>query len=1323
MLLPSLADLRKKLSHTVLYAVAHQTARRRSLRNTTPHTTADIALEPRILLSATDSDPNNTISTAGDFGNLTGTTAPQSLNGSLSSADMVDVYKFTITGNTNVAVHLAGLTQNTILQLYFEGDGNLNLDNYELLESINVNPEASLSEALSAGTYYIRIYNSSATVQNYSLEVAAGSTFGSDAGSNFGTATTLVSGAGALQDVIRTNDTDVYKFTLTAASNIIASIQGIDGTNLSEHVRVQLFRDFSGDGSPNNNDSLETFDYVTGAGLIINEALEAGTYFIWITTPDNNEDYDNTAYQISLNTAEITESTDVGSTFATAATLTSGAAPIKNVVQTNDIDVYKFTLAAPSNIIAVIQGIDGGNLSEYVRVQLFRDFSGDGSPNNNDSLETFDYVTGAGLIINEALEAGTYFIWITSSDDNDGYDNTAYQISLNTTAITGATDVGSTLGTAATLISGATPIKNVVQTNDIDVYKFTLTSASNVIATIQGIDGANISEYIRVQLLRDFNGDGLNNNNDTLELFDYVIGEGLIINEALEAGTYFIWITSPDSNDGYDNTAYQISLNATTIDGATDAGNTFATATTLDAGGTPINNVVQTNDTDVYKFTLATQSDIVATIQGINGGLITEQIRVRLIKDLNNNGEIDAAEEVLRNDYYISGGPYALQENLATGTYFIQINNQDDNGHDNTAYQISLGVLGPEIEIRDSNSVLIDNVSSVNFGSSAQNTQLFSRTFEIRNIGSESFTLQPIAISGSDFELIGQNLPADHVLNPGATFSFTIQMKNNTTGSKTGTVTVTSTDTDEGTFTFNLTGTVVLPPNSAPTNVAISADSIPENRPAGTTVATFNSTDPNAGNTFTYTLVSGTGSTDNAAFSIVGNQLRTAASFNYEAKSSYSIRVRTTDQGGLFFEKTFVISVTDVFELPTGGTALTNLRYGVGGTDSATGIGYMMFSEEDVRTRFSGLDPNNADNFINVRLNGTQWQYDNNATWVNFTPRITDTLVAEINFTTDTVTLLKGNVGTFNGIIHGYLDGDLTITPNQFNGTANLGEFGLSGTYLTFAPRTPLTGLRYGVGGTDNATGTGYMMYSQQNVHTRFSGLDANNALNFINVRYNAGQWQYDNNSTWVNFTPTSTDVLVAALNFTTDTVTLFEGNLGLVNGIVQGYLDGDLNIIANNWAGTANAGEYRVTGTYITFAPRTPLMNLRNGVGGTDNATGTGYMMYSQQNVRTRFSGLDSNNADNFINVRYFAGQWQYDNNSTWVNFVPTSSDRLVAALDFTADTVTLLKGTSSTIQGIASGYLDSDLTITPNNWNGTTNTGEYHLTGTFITFMPTIA
>jgi hypothetical protein len=109
---------------------------------------------------------------------------------------------------------------------------------------------------------------------------------------------------------------------------------------------------------------------------------------------------------------------------------------------------------------------------------------------------------------------------------------------------------------------------------------------------------------------------------------------------------------------------------------------------------------------------------------------------------------------------------------------------------------------------------------------------------------------------------------------------------------------------------------VLIHINSAPTDLTLSSDSVAENSAIDTVVGTFSTADPDAGDTHTYTLVSGSGDADNASFTIAGNQLRTAAAFDFEARSSYSIRVRTTDQGGLSFEKSFTITITNVNAAP-----------------------------------------------------------------------------------------------------------------------------------------------------------------------------------------------------------------------------------------------------------------------------------------------------------------------------------------------------------------------------------------------------------------------
>jgi murein DD-endopeptidase MepM/ murein hydrolase activator NlpD len=108
----------------------------------------------------------------------------------------------------------------------------------------------------------------------------------------------------------------------------------------------------------------------------------------------------------------------------------------------------------------------------------------------------------------------------------------------------------------------------------------------------------------------------------------------------------------------------------------------------------------------------------------------------------------------------------------------------------------------------------------------------------------------------------------------------------------------------------------IMPYNQPPTDITISKSAVPENQSAGTAVGFFATVDPNVDDTFTYVLVSGDGSIDNALFAITGSTLKTAGVFDFETRTSYSIRVRSTDSGGLFTEKAFTVQITNMNEAP-----------------------------------------------------------------------------------------------------------------------------------------------------------------------------------------------------------------------------------------------------------------------------------------------------------------------------------------------------------------------------------------------------------------------
>jgi len=95
---------------------------------------------------------------------------------------------------------------------------------------------------------------------------------------------------------------------------------------------------------------------------------------------------------------------------------------------------------------------------------------------------------------------------------------------------------------------------------------------------------------------------------------------------------------------------------------------------------------------------------------------------------------------------------------------------------------------------------------------------------------------------------------------------------------------------------------------SAPSAIALSNLSILENNAIGAVIGTFSTTDDEAFDTFTYSIVGG----DTSAFTIVNNQLKAAIVFDYENKSSYSITVRSTDSHGFYIEEVFNIAINQV---------------------------------------------------------------------------------------------------------------------------------------------------------------------------------------------------------------------------------------------------------------------------------------------------------------------------------------------------------------------------------------------------------------------------
>jgi len=124
--------------------------------------------------------------------------------------------------------------------------------------------------------------------------------------------------------------------------------------------------------------------------------------------------------------------------------------------------------------------------------------------------------------------------------------------------------------------------------------------------------------------------------------------------------------------------------------------------------------------------------------------------------------------------------------------------------------------------------------------------------------------------------------------------------------------------------------------NEPPSSINLDPTTFAENHPPDSLVGWLTTADPDASDQHAYALVEGAGDNDNASFGIDGtNALVNTRAFDYEATTSLSVRVASTDQGGLRVEQAITIAISDVDEAPT--VAMIR-QVGSSDTDEALGV-------------------------------------------------------------------------------------------------------------------------------------------------------------------------------------------------------------------------------------------------------------------------------------------------------------------------------------------------------------------------------------------------
>jgi hypothetical protein len=466
--------------------------------------------------------------------------------------DNVDYFKYQLEAPGTISVRVTG--------------GDTLVGTAQLLDSSG-NVIASRSGAFSggfnifptsepAGTYYLKMTQSSGAAP-YSVR------FVSDyAGDTTATARDLGDLTNSTRedyDMVGTFDTDLasyddsadlYKFTLDQTSPLYAYLtdaQGLIPPTFDANLRIA--RDSNNDGFiesnevlyQSNNDAAST----TGGNDQISTTLTAGTYYVEVV-PDGAY----TTYQLDLNSdldntgsiTNLTKAVNLGSLIGETNT-DGGLSGYGN----DTTDYYKFTMAASGTFSATADvNAYYSRSTAALSLQLLQDKNGNGLFDTGEAIGT----AGTGSVT-ATLAAGTYYLRLSNAAQEQAY-------SLRVLSDY-AGDVNAPRSMAP--ISGTNPPTQTFQdyveenfgtTSDVnDAYKFVLPSTYTVTLKTTGVAG----EDLALQLVDDFNNNGVIDSGDVIAASDVLNSPNETIVKTLAAGTYYVRVHGVNGGTNYTLTA------------------------------------------------------------------------------------------------------------------------------------------------------------------------------------------------------------------------------------------------------------------------------------------------------------------------------------------------------------------------------------------------------------------------------------------------------------------------------------------------------------------------------------------------------------------------------------------------------------------------------------------------------------------------------------------------------------------------------------------------------------------------------------------------
>ncbi len=475
-----------------------------------------------------------------------------------------------------------------------------------------------------------------------------------------------------LDSVNNAAPSDNFRFVLGAPANLNLSLTG-----MTQDADLRLYRDVNNNGIIDAGDGGPIASSVQGGSAddSINTRLtSAGTYIAQVARFGGS----NTNYTLRMSNTGFSPS-NLLPTEINAGTLTAVPFSSFNSLGTNDAaDTFRFTMGTAGNFNAALTGIAAGN---DLDMRLIRDANGNGivdagdvrvsataGGNNDDSINV------------RSLAAGNYFLQTYLYSGT----NSNYTLRMSNTGFSPSNLLPTEIN-AGTLTAVPFNTFNSLGTNDAaDTFRFTMGTAGNFNAALTGITAGNDFNDFDMRLIRDANGNGIvdagdvrvsatagGNNDDAINV------------RSLAAGNYFLQTYLYSGSGG----GYNLKMSNTGISGGSPS-NLLPTEVNVGTVGFLTGSTTRTGSVgvddaaDTFRFGVAFQRSVRLTLSGLSA-----DADLRLIRDGNNNGIVDAGEELRRSAF---GGTTSevITQTLAQGNYIAQVYHYPTTG--STSYALNI---------------------------------------------------------------------------------------------------------------------------------------------------------------------------------------------------------------------------------------------------------------------------------------------------------------------------------------------------------------------------------------------------------------------------------------------------------------------------------------------------------------------------------------------------------------------------------------------------------------------------------------------------------